>query len=73
MTALQAAAKKVTKEAAFFMKFLILKGARTSARCKDGSRKDIGLEKGAQNISQYVGMTWDDLIKEYHKQKTAPE
>lgn len=72
MTALQSAAKKTTLEAAFFMRFLIRKGASTSARCKDGSIKDIGLEKGAQNISQHMGMTWDDLIKEYHKQKTAP-
>jgi hypothetical protein len=61
MPALQFAAKTTTKEAAFFMKYLLLKGARTLGR----SGREIGQEKGAMGIATWVGETWEELQHRY--------
>lgn len=68
MTALQSAAKKVTKEAALFMEFLIRKGAQVYP-------PELRETEGARNIGKFIGMEWDELIEEYHpylgKRKTG--
>ena len=63
LTALQAAAKKTTQEAAILMDLLISKGAATIGKHSDGRPgKDIGTEKGAAEIAKWLGMTWDELL-----------
>jgi hypothetical protein len=62
MTALRLVARKTSKEAALFMQFLLSHGA--SSYEKDG-RDDfnIGNERGAQEISKWLGVTWDELVE----------
>jgi len=69
MTAIQAAAKQPTEEAAHFMRFLISKGANTnSSRYK----KDLATEKGAAQIVTWLGVTWDELQGEYQQSLESP-
>jgi hypothetical protein len=64
MTPLYHAAKKTTTEAAELMKFLLLSGANpnTSALVR-GKTLTPSMERGARNISKWLGMTWDELVK----------
>ncbi|KAF7555032.1 hypothetical protein G7Z17_g2472 [Cylindrodendrum hubeiense] len=65
MTALHVAARKTTREAALFMKWLILKGA--SPVTSIGYAQDLGNLKGAKVIAEWVGMTWEELRDQYLK------
>ncbi|KAL4944494.1 hypothetical protein BDV06DRAFT_220229 [Aspergillus oleicola] len=56
MTALHAAAKKATKDAALLMQLLILNGAG-----QDMER--IREEQGAKELQQFIGASLDDLIE----------
>ncbi|KAJ5826600.1 hypothetical protein N7447_003363 [Penicillium robsamsonii] len=61
-----AAAAKKTREAAELMKLLLLAGADPNAfhqRTKDSEPKSPGMGKGAKQISKWLGMTWDELVK----------
>jgi ankyrin repeat protein len=64
MTPLHHAAKKTTTAAAELMKFLLLSGANpnTSALVR-GKTLTPSMERGARNISKWLGMTWDELVK----------
>ncbi|KAJ3543842.1 hypothetical protein NM208_g3368 [Fusarium decemcellulare] len=59
MTALQLAAKKTTKEAAFFMQWLILNGASPHPLWPGNA---FGDAKGAASIVKWVGKTWEELL-----------
>lgn len=64
MTPLHHAARKTSAEAAELTKFLLLSGAdpAISARIK-GKVVDPSMERGARNISKWLGMTWDELVR----------
>jgi hypothetical protein len=70
-TPLYMAATKTTAEAAELMKLLLLYGAdpnisykvRRSREHKSGEIRTPSMERGAQNISKWLGMTWDQLVK----------
>jgi hypothetical protein len=79
-TALHVAAMKTTVAAAELMKLLLLSGAdpNISARIKgdrfQGKRRPRetrtpSMERGAQNISKWLGMTWDQLVKWAEEQR----
>jgi hypothetical protein len=69
MTALRLAAKKITKDAALFMQFLLSQGASDT---EDRDRRigcdtvRIGNERGAKEISKWLGVTWEELVKSHH-------
>ena len=65
ITALQAAAKKNTQEAALLMQLLISKGASTIGCDSRGIIIDIGTLQGPKNIAQWLGMPWDELLEQY--------
>lgn len=87
-TPLHVAATKTTLAAAELMKFLLLSGAdpTVSAVVKRGKEpgrrrgrflgeetRTPSMERGAQNISKWLGMTWDQLVKWAEEQrKKAP-
>ncbi|VZI19679.1 unnamed protein product [Fusarium fujikuroi] len=58
-TALQVAARKTTQQAADLMEFLLLQGADPNVRSRN---KGISDEKGAREISKWLGMTWEQLV-----------
>lgn len=64
MTAIQAAAKQTTEDAAHLMRFLIFKGANTD---RSNYMKDLATEKGAAQIVTWLGVTWDELQGEYQR------
>jgi hypothetical protein len=82
-TPLHAAATKTTVAAAELMKFLLLSGAdpNVSAEIKCGAyegpflgrqrveTRTPSMERGAQNISKWLGMTWDQLVKWAEEQR----
>lgn len=79
-TALHVAATKTTVAAAELMKFLLLSGAdpSISAEVRRGGyqvshlRRETrtpSMERGAQNISKWLGMTWDQLVKWAEEQR----
>jgi len=53
VTALRSAAKQNTAEGALLMRYLLEHGAEPG---------DIGQEKGAREIKQWVGSTWEQLV-----------
>jgi ankyrin repeat protein len=59
-TPLQHATKKSSRKAAQFVKFLLLSGADPGITDRKSSIAD---EKGAQNISKWLGMTWEELVE----------
>ncbi|KAF5968445.1 Nacht domain-containing protein [Fusarium bulbicola] len=66
-TALQFAARKTTQQAADLMKFLLLQGADPNM----GARKSSGMapkmirdERGAREISKWLGVTWEELVEQ---------
>ncbi|KAF4335307.1 Nacht domain protein [Fusarium beomiforme] len=59
-TDLHVAARKNTEEAAKFMEFLLLQGADPE---KGTLLKRIRDEKGAREISRWLGVNWDELIE----------
>lgn len=63
---LQVAARKSSAQNAEFMKFLLLSGANPYATSggKTGPHKKISEEKGAQEISQWLGVSWDELVSQ---------
>jgi hypothetical protein len=62
MTALRLASKKTSKEAALFMQFLLSQGADIYEK-RNGDYINIGDERGAKEISKWLGVTWDELTK----------
>lgn len=65
-TPLMLAAAKMTREGAEMMKLLLLAGADPNAlyqRKKDSEPTTAGMERGAQNVSKWLGMTWDELVE----------
>ncbi|OJJ99037.1 hypothetical protein ASPACDRAFT_79712 [Aspergillus aculeatus ATCC 16872] len=66
-TALYIASRKTSVAAAFFMKFLILRGAKTSILLDD---KVVNLSegKGALELAQKVGYTWQELEAQVGKE-----
>jgi hypothetical protein len=71
-TPLHHAARKTTAEAAELMKFLLLSGAdpTTTTRLKHGPTATISAERGARNISKWLNMTWDELVKWTQEERT---
>ncbi len=57
MTPLRIASTKTTREAALFMRYLLANGANPRYR-----GYDIGEERGAKEIIQWVGSTWEELV-----------
>ncbi|KAF5674658.1 Nacht domain-containing protein [Fusarium circinatum] len=65
-SALQFAARKTTQQAADLMKFLLLQGADPnmgSARNERSAKIMIRDEKGARQISKWLGVTWEELVE----------
>ncbi|KAL9621920.1 MAG: hypothetical protein Q9160_003741 [Pyrenula sp. 1 TL-2023] len=65
MTPLQHAARKTTCKAANLMKLLLLKGAdpeMISENIYVAKKTRIRDEKGAKEISKWLGMSWDELL-----------
>ncbi|KAI3585513.1 hypothetical protein IWW34DRAFT_897573 [Fusarium oxysporum f. sp. albedinis] len=60
LTALQIASRKTTKQAADLMEFLLLQGADPNKRT---AKKRIGDEKGAREISKWLGLIWEQLVE----------
>ncbi|EWG41198.1 hypothetical protein FVEG_03349 [Fusarium verticillioides 7600] len=69
-TALQFAARKTLKQAAYLMKFLLLQGADPNMRTKRSTIRD---EKGAQGISKWLGMTWEELVEQITEERQRGE
>jgi hypothetical protein len=73
-TPLLAAAERKSREAALFMKLLLLSGAdaQKSYEIANGRRKGqiiyAHMLPGAKNIHQWLGMTWEELV-EWAKQQ----
>lgn len=63
---LQVAARKSSAQNAEFMKFLLLSGANPYATSGGKTRphKKISEEKGAQEISQWLEVSWDELVSQ---------
>jgi hypothetical protein len=59
-TALHVAARKTTREAAKLMEFLLLQGADPN---EGTAKKRTGDEKGARQVSQWLGVTWEQLVE----------
>lgn len=59
-TPLYSAARRTTAEAAQLMKFLLESGADPSANVRGRTAGEL---PGAQNISKWLGMTWDELVE----------
>jgi Ankyrin repeat len=79
-TALHIAATKTTVAAAELMKLLLLSGAdpnistevKRDRRQGSHQRRETrtpSMERGAQNISKWLGMTWDQLVKWAEEQR----
>ena len=79
-TPLHVAATKTTVAAAELMKFLLLSGADLNVsaeikRDKSGGKyqrieiRTPSMERGAQSISKWLGMTWDQLVKWAEEQR----
>lgn len=79
-TALHVAATKTTVAAAELMKLLLLSGANPNVSAEAKRDKYQGryrrtetrtpsMERGAQNISKWLGMTWDQLVKWAEEQR----
>jgi hypothetical protein len=76
-TALHVAATKTTAAAAELMKLLLLSGADPKISAKTKNRgihrptetRTPSMERGAQNISKWLGMTWDQLVKWAEEQR----
>ncbi|KAL7754599.1 hypothetical protein ACKLNR_002808 [Fusarium oxysporum f. sp. zingiberi] len=66
LTALQMAARNTTEQAAKFMEFLLVQGADPHKRT---ASKRIGDEKGAQQISRWLGLTWEQLVEKTTKER----
>lgn len=68
MTALRLAAKKTTKEAALFMQFLLSQGA-SDIEYRRREHGDVTVwikdERGAKEISKWLGVTWEELVKSH--------
>ncbi|KAF4452091.1 NACHT domain protein [Fusarium austroafricanum] len=63
LTALHLASKNTSKEAAFLMRYLIRRGA--SIELDSSPAHKIWLGKGAQEMSKWVGKTWEELHDQY--------
>ena len=78
LTPLHHAATHNTGEAAELMKFLLISGADPAAYANSGNgvrkkRRRIEDEVGAQHISEWLGLSWEDLIKETQKERLVLE
>ncbi|KAH7255143.1 uncharacterized protein BKA55DRAFT_563482 [Fusarium redolens] len=70
LTALQIAARNTTEQAAKLMEFLLLQGADPD---KGTAKKRIGEEKGARQISRWLGVTWEQLVERTTKKRHRNE
>jgi hypothetical protein len=79
-TPLHLAATKTTVAAAELMKFLLLSGAdpdvsvevkrdKIEHKYQRVERRTPSMERGGQNISKWLGMTWDQLVKWAEEQR----
>ncbi|KAJ5192177.1 hypothetical protein N7449_008319 [Penicillium cf. viridicatum] len=65
-TPLKLAAAKRTREGAEMMKLLLLAGADPNVLYQPERASEpttAGMERGAQNVSKWLGMTWDELVE----------
>lgn len=69
-TALQVAARKTTQQAADLMEFLLLQGADPNVRSRN---KGISDEKGAREISKWLGMSWEQLVTRTTEERQKQE
>lgn len=69
-TALQFAARKTTQQAADLMKFLLLQGADPNLGTP---KKMIRDEKGAREISKWLGLTWEELVERTREERQRNE
>ncbi|RKL31203.1 hypothetical protein BFJ72_g11220 [Fusarium proliferatum] len=76
-TALQFAARKSTQRAADLMKFLLLQGADPNGGAVKHKRSaeitKIRDEKGAREISKWLGMTWEELVERTTEERERRE
>jgi hypothetical protein len=66
MTALRLAARRTSKESALFIQFLLSQGAssyESRSRRHGADVFNIGNERGAKEISKWLGVTWEELVK----------
>lgn len=73
-TPLILAAAKKTREGAEMMKLLLRAGANPNAfylHKKNGEPTTPGMGKGAKQISKWLGMTWDELVKWAAEQRSS--
>ena len=71
-TALHVAATKTTAAAAELMKLLLLSGADPNISADKNRHIETrtpSMERGAQNISKWLGMTWDQPVKWAEEQR----
>jgi hypothetical protein len=75
MSPLRVAARKSSAENAEFMKFLLVSGANPYAASRGRRRTDkkISEEKGAQEISQWLGVSWDELVSQTQINRKASD
>lgn len=59
-----AAAKQTSLEAARFMEFLVTKGAITADSAVRFKGKVLSKLPGPRNIHNWIGITWEELVKE---------
>ncbi|KAH0562186.1 hypothetical protein GP486_003120 [Trichoglossum hirsutum] len=70
LTPLHIAAAKSTAAAAKLMRFLLLSGADPNVSSTIGRRgRSPSMERGARNISKWLGMTWDQLVRWAEEQR----
>ena len=69
-TALRAASSKSDKRAAELMKFLLESGANPDVKGKANSQP-IKDRPGPRNISQWLGVSWEQLVEESRKKYAA--
>lgn len=72
---LHVAASKSSAANAEFMKFLLLSGANPYATPRGTARrhKKISEGKGAQEISQWLGISWDELVSQTQLNRKASD
>jgi hypothetical protein len=79
-TALLHASRKTSAAAANLVKLLLFKGANTTVQMErlgeDGTSRgvkvDVSKEKGAQQISKWLGAPWDELVAQAERARQHP-
>ena len=70
-TPLQCALRRSSPEAAEMAKFLLYAGADPNATARKSSVKSVKDEKGAREISKWLGMDWDELVAKVKADREA--